>query len=107
MAGHRGGIKVTNGFNELNKPSRVIYYADVNGNQTDSIVLPSIPFNAYEGSRPVEIWPTKMRGFVDALHTNGPAPVPGEEILYNHAICDGIYRSSQLKKEVEIEIPAL
>jgi len=53
------------------------------------------------------MWFGKMRSFVDALHTNGPAPVPGEEILYNQAICDGIYRSSKLKREVEIEIPAV
>jgi predicted dehydrogenase len=79
----------------------------VNGQHIDSVVLPSIPFNAYEGSRPVEIWPAKMRGFVDAIRTNGPAPVPGEEIIYNQAICDGIYRSSKLKKEVEIVMPSL
>jgi hypothetical protein len=34
-----------------------------------------------------------------------PAPIPGEEIIVNQAICDGIYRSARLKKEVEIEIP--
>jgi len=48
-----------------------------------------------------------MRTFVDAIHTNGPEPVPGEEILYNQAICDGIYRSSKLNQEVEIIIPKL
>jgi len=49
----------------------------------------------------------KIRGFVDAILTNGPAPIPGEEILHNQAICDGIYRSSLLQKEVEIVIPAI
>jgi len=44
---------------------------------------------------------------VDAVLTNGPAPVPGEEILYNQAICDGIYRSSKLGREVEIVIPEI
>ncbi len=103
--GTEGAIKVKNGFDELNRPSRVMYYTDVNGQHIDSVVQPTIPFNAYEGSAPVEMWPAKMRGFVDALHTDGPAPIPGEEILYNQAICDGIYRSSQLGREVEIVIP--
>jgi len=105
--GTEGAIKVTNSFDEHNKQSRVMYYTDVNGQHIDSVVLPSIPFNAYEGDRPVEMWPAKMRSFVDAVITNGPAPVPGEEILYNQAICDGIYRSSQLNKEIEIVIPKI
>jgi predicted dehydrogenase len=53
------------------------------------------------------LFEAKIRDFVDAIKTNGPAPVPGEEIIYNQAICDGIYRSSKLKKEVEITIPAI
>lgn len=105
--GTEGAIKILSGQDEHNRPSRVMYFTDVNGQHIDSYVLPTIPFNAYEGSAPVEIWPAKMRGFVDALKANGPAPVPGEEILYNQAICDGIYRSSQLGHEVEIEIPTI
>ena len=46
-----------------------------------------------------------MRSFIEAIQANGPAPVPGEEILYNQAICDGIHRSAKLKREVEIVIP--
>ncbi len=105
--GTEGAIKILNTQDELKRPSRVMYFTDVNGQHIDSYVLPTIPFNAYEGSAPVDIWPAKMRGFVNALLTNGPAPVPGEEILYNQAICDGIYRSSKLKREVEIEIPTI
>ena len=105
--GTEGAIKIKNGFDEHNLQSRVMFYTDVNGQHIDSVVLPTIPFNAYEAEGPVDVWPAKMRGFVDAVHTNGPAPVPGEEILYNQAICDGIYRSSQLKKEVEIVIPEI
>ncbi len=105
--GTEGAIKILNTQDELKRPSRVMYFTDVNGQHIDSYVLPTIPFNAYEGSSPVDIWPAKMRGFVDALLTGGPAPVPGEEILYNQAICDGIYRSSKLNREVEIEIPTI
>jgi predicted dehydrogenase len=105
--GTEGAIKILNGSDELNRPSRVMYFTDVDGQHIDSFVLPTIPFNAYEGSAPVDIWPAKMRGFVDALLTGGPAPVPGEEILYNQAICDGIYRSGKLGREVEIDIPPI
>jgi predicted dehydrogenase len=105
--GTEGAIKILNAPDEQNRPSRVMYFTDVNGQHIDSYVLPTIPFNAYEGSTPVDIWPAKMRGFVDALLSGGPAPVPGEEILYNQAICDGIYRSSKLGHEVEIEIPKI
>jgi len=105
--GTEGAIKILNSHNVHNRQSRVMFYTDVNGNHIDSEVLPTIPFNAYEGDRPVDVWPAKMRGFVDAILTNGPAPVPGDEILYNQAICDGIYRSAQLKREVEIIIPEI
>jgi len=104
--GTDGGLKVTTAIREQNKPSQVIYYTDINGNHLDSVVTPDSswvrPRDKYK-----DAWHGKMRSFVDALYTNGPAPVPGEEILYNQAICDGIYRSSQLKREVEIIIPEI
>jgi Predicted dehydrogenases and related proteins len=105
--GTKGAIKILNGHDELNRPSRVMYFTDINGQHVDSYIEPNVPFDAYGGAHPMDIWDGKMRGFVDALHTGGPAPVPGEEILYNQAICDGIYRSSKLHKEVEIEIPTI
>ena len=49
----------------------------------------------------------KVKAFCDAILTNGPAPIPTIESVYNQAIVDGIYRSSQLGKEVKINIPAL
>ena len=103
--GTEGAIKVINGHDDLNRPSRVMYFTDVNGNHIDSYVLPD-RLSWFE-PRPVDIWFGKMRSFVDAVKTNGPEPVPGEEILYNQAICDGIYRSAKLKKEVEIIIPEI
>jgi len=105
--GTEGAIKILNGRDERSKPSRVMYLTDLNGNHLDSYVLRDSPFLPYDDERPVDMWLGKMRSFVDALKTGGPAPVPGEEILYNQAICDGIYRSSKLGKEVEIEIPVI
>jgi predicted dehydrogenase len=103
--GTEGAIKVKNSFDELNKPSRVMYYTDVDGNQVDSAVLASYPFDAYMAPAEGDIFYAKMRAFVDAVKTNGPAPVPGEEILHNQAILDGIYRSALSGSEVEIDIP--
>lgn len=105
--GTEGAIKILNGFDEHRRPSRVMYFTDINGQHMDSYIEGNVPFDAYTTVRPRDMWDGKMRTFVDAVKSNGPAPVPCEEILYNQAICDGIYRSAKLKKEVEIEIPEI
>ena len=48
----------------------------------------------------------KCRAFCDAIRENGPSPIPWQEIIYNQAIIDGIIRSSELKREVDVVIPA-
>ncbi|MBR0464817.1 MAG: Gfo/Idh/MocA family oxidoreductase [Clostridia bacterium] len=103
--GTEGGIKILNGFQYANAPTRVRLFRDIEGSQIDSVVQPIIPFDAYEDPNKVDIFRAKVRDFCDAIKENRPAPIPGEEILYNQAICDGIYRSSKLGKEVEINIP--
>ena len=47
----------------------------------------------------------KVRSFLDAIHTNGEAPVSSKEILYNQAIIDHIVKSSKIGKEIPVEIP--
>ena len=54
-----------------------------------------------------DLFGKKIRSFMDAVITGGPAPVPTSEIIYNQAIIDGIMRSSKLGHEVEIEIPEI
>lgn len=44
----------------------------------------------------------KVRAFVDAVLTGGEAPIPTSQIIYNQAIIDGIIRSSQSGKEVDV-----
>ncbi|MDD2503245.1 MAG: Gfo/Idh/MocA family oxidoreductase [Clostridia bacterium] len=105
--GTEGGIKIVNGFNYLNKPSQVMYFTDVNGQQIDSQMLPSMPFDPYASPSNEDVFTAKVRDFCDAIIEGRSAPIPGEEIIYNQAILDGIYRSARLKKEVEIEIPEL
>jgi hypothetical protein len=46
----------------------------------------------------------KCRSFVDAVANGLPAPIPTSEIIYNQAIIDGIVRSCECGKEVEIKV---
>ncbi|MBO7150713.1 MAG: Gfo/Idh/MocA family oxidoreductase [Clostridia bacterium] len=49
----------------------------------------------------------KVRTFLNACKNGTPSPVPSSQIIYNQAILDAIARSSDLGKEVEIEIPEI
>ncbi|MGG1551268.1 Gfo/Idh/MocA family protein [Paenibacillus ferrarius] len=49
----------------------------------------------------------KVNDFVQAIRNERPAPIPAEQILFNQAIIDGILRSSETRKEVEIIIPGV
>ena len=49
----------------------------------------------------------KVRSFLDAIKNGGTSPVPSSQIVYNQAIIDGIVRSNELGREIEIEIPEI
>jgi len=49
----------------------------------------------------------KIRTFLDACKNGTEAPVPSSSVLYNQAIIDGIARSAELGREVEIVIPEI
>ena len=100
--GTEGAVKIQNDFNGSNQRSRIMYFTDINGKPVDSYLLPNTPNVDWQ-----QCFIKKVRGFCDAIINDLPAPIPGEEILYNQAICDGIYRSSNLGKEVEIIIPEI
>ncbi len=53
------------------------------------------------------LWDLKIRTFLDACKSGGKAPVPSEDIIYNQAIIDGIAKSAELGREVEIVIPEI
>ena len=72
-------------------------YHDVAGAQVDTVI--PILQNTGKGG----LFDKKIRSFLDAIRTNGPAPVPTSQILYNQAIIDGINKSAALGKEIEIE----
>ena len=49
----------------------------------------------------------KIRTFIDAVKNGTPAPVPTSQILYNQAIIDGIAKSAECGREIEIVIPEI
>ena len=72
-------------------------YHDVCGTQTQTLI-PIISGNGKPG-----LFDRKIRSFVDAVKNGGPAPVPTSQILYNQAIIDGINRSAECGREIEIK----
>ena len=75
-------------------------YHDVAGKPVETV----IPLIKDDG---VELFDKKIRSFLDAIIDGKDAPVPTSQILYNQAILDGIARSSELGREVVIEIPEI
>lgn len=76
-------------------------YHDVAGQQVET-VIPVCDNTGFGG-----LFYKKIRSFLDAVKTGGTAPVPTSQILYNQAIIDGIVKSAELGREIEIKIPAI
>ena len=79
----------------------LVVYRNVAGFETD-YTIPERSNRGFGG-----LFDQKIRSFLDAVKSNGPAPVPTSEIIYNQAIIDGIVRSAELGREVEINIPEI
>lgn len=77
----------------------ITLYHDLMGHHTHS----PIPVKHHG----IDIFAKKVHDFVDAVQKGGPAPIPGEEIVRNQAILDGVLRSAAQGKEVEIHIPEI
>lgn len=71
-------------------------YHDVAGEQTQS----TIPILETKE----DLFDLKVRSFLDAIINEEDAPVPTSQILYNQAIIDGIAKSAELGKEINIEL---
>ncbi len=74
-------------------------YREIGGEQV------AIPVPVLEQKEP--LFDCKIRSFLDACKYGLPAPVPTSQILYNQAILSGIAKSSDLGREIEIEIPEI
>ena len=100
ILGTKGGLRIpsTECWNgTFNKPMTI--YHDVAGEPVET-TIPLLKSTE-------DLWNKKIRSFLNAIITGGKAPVPTDEIIYNQAIIDGIFRSSELGREVEIESPEI
>jgi len=77
----------------------MVLYHEVCGEQTKT-EIPIIPMKE-------NLFNLKIRTFLDAIKENGTAPVPTSQILYNQAILDGIAKSAECGREIEIVIPEI
>lgn len=100
IMGTKGSLRIpsTDCWNgTFNKP--MVIYHDVAGEPVET-TIPLLPETK-------DLWNKKIRSFLNAIITGGKAPVPTDEIIYNQAILDGIQRSSECGREVEINIPEI
>jgi predicted dehydrogenase len=77
----------------------MVLYHEVCGEQTQT-EIPIIPMKE-------NLFDLKIRTFLDAIKENGTAPVPSSQILYNQAIIDGIAKSAEAGREIEVVIPEI
>ena len=91
ILGTKGGLRIPESGN---RP--YVIYHEVAGTQVET-EIPKVD----EG----DVWYHKIRSFLDASKNGTKSPVPTSEILYNQAIIDGIARSSELGKEIELNLP--
>lgn len=98
ILGTKGGLRIpsTECWNGTVGGPMTLYH-EVAGEQTQTV----IPIIKDDGN----LFERKIRSFLDAVKTDGKAPVPSEQIIYNQAILDGILKSSECGHEVMIEIP--
>ena len=99
ILGTKGGLRIpsTECWNgEFDTPLKV--YKTL-GDQTIEYTVPLKPKEGLFGK--------KLRAFVDSIKNGGEPTVPSSEILYNQAIIDGIVKSAELGKEIEINIPEI
>ncbi|MBQ9769646.1 MAG: Gfo/Idh/MocA family oxidoreductase [Clostridia bacterium] len=100
IMGTKGSLRVpsTGCWNgSFDKPMTI--YHDVAGEPVETVV-PLLP-------KTTDLWDRKIRSFLDAHLNSGEAPVPTSQIVYNQAILDGIFRSSEAGREVEVEVPEI
>jgi predicted dehydrogenase len=100
ILGTEGGLRIpsTECWNgTVGGPMKI--YHEVAGSQVET-EIPIIESNA-------NLFELKLRSFLDAIKEGGPSPVPSSQILYNQAIIDGIAKSAELGREIEITIPEI
>ncbi len=103
IMGTKGSLRVpsTDCWNgTFTKPMTI--YHDVAGEPVET-KIPLIPTKPDEPT----LFDKKIRSFLDAVITGGKAPVPTSEIIYNQAIIDGIFKSNEAGREIEVVVPEI
>ena len=102
ILGTKGGLRIpsTECWNGTVGGAMKLYH-EVCGEQTET-VIPII-----EDKSGNSLFDKKIRSFCDAVKNGGEAPVPSSQILYNQAIIDGIAKSAEAGREIEIVIPEI
>ncbi|WP_226527461.1 Gfo/Idh/MocA family protein [Metabacillus niabensis] len=72
-------------------------FHDIKGHHVET----EIPVKQHQ----LDIFYEKVRDFVVSIKESRSAPIPGEQIVINQAIIDGILRSSDEGREVSVDIP--
>jgi predicted dehydrogenase len=101
ILGTKGGLRIpsTDCWNgTVGGPMKI--YHEVCGQQT----ITEIPIIKDNGP---SLFDRKIRSFLDACKNGTPAPVPSSQIIYNQAILDGIAKSAELGREIEITVPEI
>ena len=103
ILGTEGGLRIpsTNCWNGSVGGPMTLYH-DVAGEQTQT----TIPLQKNDNNKG-DLWDQKIRSFLGAVKDGTPSPVPSSQILINQAIIDGILKSSQAGKEIEIQVPEI
>ncbi len=101
ILGTKGGLRIpsTDCWNGTVGGAMKIYH-EVCGQQTETVV----PIINDGGP---SLFDRKIRSFLDAVKNGTQAPVPSSQIIYNQAILDGIARSANAGREVEISVPEI
>ncbi len=104
ILGTKGGLRIpsTDCWNgSVGGPMKL--YHEVAGEQT----VTEIPILQPQDNLFAGLFEKKVRSFIDACKNGGTAPVPSAQILYNQAIIDGIVKSAEAGREIEINIPEI
>ena len=100
ILGTKGGLRIpsTECWNGTVGGAMTLYH-EVCGQQTET-KIPVIEMKE-------NLFDLKIRTFLDAIKEGGVAPVSSAQILYNQAIIDGIAKSAEADREIEINIPEI
>ena len=105
ILGTKGGLRIpsTECWNGTVGGAMKLYH-EVCGAQTETeIPIIEMP----ERKKGIGLFDMKIRSFCDAVKDGGEPPVPSAQILYNQAIIDGIAKSAEAGREIEIVIPEI